>query len=283
MGPEGTLARGARIEHRHVNCGACASHDRCRDLETRFAEALRANGGNWRAIFYPEGGRVGTPTRRCSLAMIDKHARLFEDRDVLEIGCGPLSAVTEAFCRAHRTRYTGIDPARLPIFEVPWLPGRGLQRRVFRHLVRFGLHQRNRHQRYLLDRFPSPRLRGRQFDLIYGASTIEHWHEDLTDREATIRAYRQDVRECWRLLRPGGHLLMNAPMFVHGNIWFMRGDAAMVEAFFGDEWSSVVFERWRERHDDLAPYCPAHRREVFARQYGIALTNIWILNIVATK
>ena len=122
-----------------------------------------------------------------------------------------------------------------------------------------------------------------EFDLVYGASTIEHWHEDLENRDDTIRAYREDVRECWRLLRPGGVLLMNAPMFVHGNRWFMRGDVALVESLFGDEWRSVVFEHWRERHDDLAPYCPAHRQRVFREELGIDLTNIWILNVVATK
>jgi len=274
---------GLVIEHRDVNCASCDAHDRCRALESRFAPELAANGGNWRAIFYPEGGRVGTPTRRCTAAMIARHAHRFEDRDVLEIGCGPLSGITEEFCRARRVRYTGIDPARLPVFEIPWLNARNLQRRLFAPLVRLGWHASSPHRRFILDRFPSPKLSGRSFDVIYGASTIEHWHEEIDDRESTLTAYQDDVRECWRLLRPGGVLLMNAPMFVHGNRWFVRGDVPLVEGFFGDEWSSVTFEHWRERHDDLAPYRPAHRAAAFRDRFGIDLTNIWILNVVATK
>ena len=72
-------------------------------------------------------------------------------------------------------------------------------------------------------------------------------------------------------------------MFVHGNRWFMRGDVELVEAFFGGEWSSVVFEHWREQHDDLMPYCPKRRKRVFRDKFGINLVNIWILNILATK
>jgi SAM-dependent methyltransferase len=216
--------------------------------------------------------------------MLARDAHLFDDRDVLEIGCGPVPSITEEFCREHRTRYTGIDPAQLPVFVLPWpRRGRRWQERVFRRLLRFGLHARSPHRRFVLDRFPSPKLADRRFDVIYGTSTIEHWHEDIEDRERTLEAYRADLRECWRLLRPGGTLLMNAPMFVHGNIWFMRGDVDLVEACFGPEWSSVTFERWRERHDDLAPYAPAHRRQVFRDRYGIELTNIWILNVVATR
>lgn len=273
----------AVVRHVDVNCGACRSYAHCKELETRFAPELAANGGNWRAIFHPDGGRVGTPIRRCALAMLTRHAHLFEDRDVLEVGCGPLSPITEDFCRKHRTRYVGIDPARLPVVEVPWLPLRGLQRRVFARLVPWGLHRRSRPRRFILDRFPSARLRGHAFDLIYGSSTIEHWHEDIAEREATIEAYRADIRECFRLLRPGGTLMMDAPMFVHGNRGFMRGDVAMVETFFGEEWSSVTFEHWREGHDDLAPYRPAHRVRVFRETYGIELENIWIVNLLATR
>lgn len=273
----------AVIHHVDVNCGACVSYARCKALETRFGAALAANGGNWRAIFDPDRGRVGTPIRRCTLAMLERHMGLFEDKDVLEVGCGPLSPITEAFCRRHRTRYVGLDPARLPVFEVPWLPLRGLQRRLFARLVPWGLHRRSPHRRFVLDRFPSARLRPGSFDLVYGSSTIEHWHEDLADREATIEAYRAAIRECFRLLRPGGVLMLDAPLFVHGNRWFMRGDVAMLEAFFGDEWSSVTFEHWRERHDDLAPYRPAHRVRVFRETYGIELQNIWIVNLLATR
>ena len=72
--------------------------------------------------------------------MIARHAHRFEDSEVLEIGCGPLSGITEEFCRQRRVRYTGLDTARLPHFHIPWLPGHDMQRRMFGPLVRFGVH-----------------------------------------------------------------------------------------------------------------------------------------------
>ena len=274
--------RAREIVHRDISCPSCLSYALCKGLEKDYREALVAERGNWRNLYYPTGGRIGTPIRRCERAMIQLHRDLFQDSEVLEIGCGPRSDIDEAFCEAHNLRYLGIDPSPPP-FEIPWLPLLSLQRRVFRRLVRWGLCLQTRRRRHIVSRFPSARLRGRQFDLIYANSSIEHWHEHLEDRDVTITAYQEDIRECYRLLRPGGTMMINAPLFVHGNRLFMAGDTKAVEAFFGEAWSSVVFEHWRENHGDLMPYCPEKRREVFRDQYGIDLVNIWILNILARK
>lgn len=77
--------------------------------------------------------------------------------------------------------------------------------------------------------------------------------------------------------------MIDAPMFVHGNIWFMRGDVEMLESFFSNKWQSIVFEHWREQYDKLMPYCPKRRQRAFREERGIDLHNIWMLNIVATK
>ena len=80
--------------------------------------------------------------------------------------------------------------------------------RLLTPLYDLALTPRSRRMRYVRDRFPSARLRGRTFDVIYGSSSIEHWHEDLDDREESIAAYQRDIRECYELLRPGGVLLI---------------------------------------------------------------------------
>jgi len=271
------------VIHNNINCASCRSYQHCTNIENRFKSDIVANEGNWRNISEADGKRIETPIRRCSLAILEKWSHLFENSDVLEIGCGPSSAVNEEFCSVHRTRYIGIDPARLPSYELPWIPFKSLQRRVLGNFVSWGLHQTSRHRQFILDRFPSPKLSGRAFDLIYSTSSLEHWHEDLTDRDKTILRYRRYIDECWNLLRPGGVMVMDAPMFLHGNIWFMRGDVEMLESFFGNKWQSIVFEHWREQYDELMPYCPKRRQRAFREEFGIDLHNIWILNIVATK
>ena len=79
-------------------------------------------------------------------------------------------------------------------------------------------------------------------------------------------------------------LLINCPIHVHGNIIFMMGNIDMIECFLDNGlWESVTFEHWREKHDDLLPYAPDHRKQAWRDKYGIDLLNIWLLNIVAKK
>ncbi len=272
-----------RIRHKMINCRSCIWYHKCKALEEEFREVVEQQRGNWRKVYYPTGGRVGTPIRRCSKAMIELHREIFNNKDVLEIGCGPLSDLNEAFCEAHRTRYVGIDPTRLPLFEFKFLPSRKLQTMLTFILARFGWTRWSKWHRYILDSFPSSKLQGMLFDTIYANSSIEHWHADLVDPEGSIQAYRADIMECHRLLKPGGVLMVTCPIYVHGNLCFNLGQVTAIEEFFGDEWSSIVFEHWREQHDDLLPYCPEKRREAFQARYGLIWTNIWTMNIVAVK
>ncbi len=84
------------IVHENINCGSCKRYEECKSIEEKHKDQLEELGGNWRAVF--EGkARVGTPTRRCSGAMLDKHLDSFKNSKVLEIGCGPLSPISLDF------------------------------------------------------------------------------------------------------------------------------------------------------------------------------------------
>lgn len=266
-----------------VSCATCHLHPTCRSIEAEHGPELDRNGGNWRALRNSVGVRIDSPIRRCVQAILEKHTPKFTGARVLEIGCGPASALTDAFCEANQVTYTGLDPDRLPDLAHSWLPFPGFQNRVYGKLLRLGHMPRRGRKQFLLDYFPSPKLHGMQFDLIYGASTLEHWHENLTDRAETVAAYRKDMKVCFDLLAPGGILLIDMPLHVHGNEHFIRGDEALARDILDERWSSVTLERWRRRHDDLRPYRPEGRVKHFGEKYGFTLENIWLLNIVASK
>jgi len=91
------------------------------------------------------------------------------------------------------------------------------------------------------------------------------------------------MKKCYEMLNPGGILIVECPVLVHGNFLWQHSRIDLIEKLFDSQWSSVIFEHWREQHDDLMPYCPEHRKIGFKEQYNINLDNIWDLNIVAIK
>lgn len=274
------------IYDKKINCKSCLKYKECKLIEDRFRNELEQLDGNWRALF-DNGRRVGTPTRRCSHAIVEKHRDKFKGKNVLEIGCGPSSEIDYIFCNQNSVQYTGLDPERLPLYFIPYTVGKRLQNKIFISLFKLlnirKLPKLNLHQRYIRDYYPTKHLSRGSFDLIYGNSTIEHWHEKVDDTDYSLKLYREDIEQCYNLLKPGGKLLINCPMYVHGNRIFLLGQVNVIKHFFSNKWKSVEFEHWRESYDDLLPHCPKKRKRGFKERYKIDLENIWLLNIIASK
>lgn len=86
------------------------------------------------------------------------------------------------------------------------------------------------------------------------------------------------------MLKDEGTLLINCPIYVHGNKLFMQGKIEIIKnIFMHNKWKRLIFEYWRKDHSDLMPYCPHARKEYFKKQFNIDLDNIWLLNVVAEK
>ena len=274
------------LEHQNINCVSCLNYENCKKLENKYFDDLMETGGNWRSLL-DDGKRVGTPIRRCSHAIVKKHLDKFKNSHVLEIGCGPLSEVDLNFCRENNIVYLGIDPERLPIPTL--LPSLKLLNGViyvlFNYYMKYkSCYKRNNFQSYIKDTISSKYLANESFDLIYANNSIEHWHEEIQDVDQSLELYRKDISRCYSLLKPGGQLLVNAPIHVHGNKIFMHGEVDIIEQFFDwNDWGSVVFEHWREQYDDLMPYAPVHRKKAWLDSFGYELKNIWLGNIVAKK
>ncbi len=275
-----------RIEHQNIHCTSCLNYENCKHLENKLSDALNEHDGNWRSLIH-DGRRVDTPIRRCSQAIVKKHLCKFKDSHVLEIGCGPLSEIDVNFCRENNIVYVGIDPERLPTpISMPWFKLlNGMIYVLFNHFIKYKSHyKKNNFQSYIKGTVFSEHLSNESFDLIYANNSIEHWHEEVQDIDQSLELYRRDISRCYSLLRPGGHLLVNLPIHVHGNKIFMHGEVDIIERFFdGNDWGSVVFEHWREQHDDLMPYAPVQRKKAWLSSFGFELTNIWLGNIVAKK
>lgn len=277
-----------RIERRECSCEKCVSYNLCKHIEERFHNQIVADKGNWREI-YDSGQRVGTPIRRCAQTVFKSYKNAFFNKQVLEIGCGCLSELDKEFCQEYKVDYVGIDPERLPgvfIDNGPVFLRRAQNKVMPKILKLFNVkkYRLNKYQHYIRDSFPSRKLKDKSSELIYGNSTIEHWHEKENNVERSVEAYKNDIDECYRLLCQGGVLLMNCPIYVHGNILFMRGQVSIIEGIFENgNWRKVTFEYWRRNYSGLMPYCPQVRKEYFNNEFGIDLKNIWLLNIVAEK
>lgn len=267
----------------NVHCSSCESYTLCHEIETRHKDELVRFKGNWRPIEF-EGRKVGTPIRRCSIAIVKKHIAYFKNSHMLEIGCGPLSEIDYSFCKKNNIRYVGLDPERLPLLKLSKV--RYLNRLstiVYSKLKLKRWFLWNDHQKYIRDSFPSKLLKRDSFNLIYGNSTIEHWHENQEDSQEAITLYKKDIQSAYETLKVGGVLIINCPIFVHGNPLFVHGKIELIKKIFQQEWKSIKFEYWGKDRDDLMPYCPEARKKYFYDAFKIELKNMWLLNIVAMK
>lgn len=289
-----------------IACPTCRWYVQCAEIERRYGAELDRNGDQYKLLRH-EGTRPPSPLRRCANALFDRELESMRDQDVLEIGCGRASPFTPAIVRANRIRYVGIDTAlprrgiplceRGTIASVVNLPIRALNRWVLSPSVN-AYHRWKPGPRiyHVRGRFPHPSLRGRAFGVIYASNSIEHWHEDLPGSStvapisspdegiaASVDRYRADLATCHTLLAPGGRLIIDAPIHLHGNGLFFRGRLAEIERLFTDlPWSDLRFEHWRRDTGDLRRYLPVDVARAFTGT-GEAVVNLWQLAVIARR
>ena len=273
------------IVYSEVACPSCVKYEDCKRIEAMHAETLRNNGGNWRDVW--EGSRrVQSPIRRCALAWTELQLHDVNNIKMLEIGCGASREISEKFCVNRNIEYVGVDES-LPFHGIKKIPFHGIQQKLTMNICKLlnirKMHKINSHQRFIRDIFPTKHVNGCSFDVIYGNSTIEHWHEKNKDIDISLSRYNKDINVCYDLLVPGGKLLMSCPIYVHGNHIFMHGHTSMIEEMFSGNWSSVTFDVWRKSHGDLLPYCPDARRKHFKEAFDIDVDNIYLINVTAIK
>ncbi|NNL56290.1 MAG: class I SAM-dependent methyltransferase [Pseudomonadales bacterium] len=171
----------------------------------------------------------GTPLRKCVVSSIEAHFNNCAGKDVLEIGFGRFMLARNLIRRSGGT-WTGIepqiDPGQKPVI------GKG------------------GHGDAANIPFPD-----NTFDMAFGIQSIEHWGQKVGGR--TPSNYSECLAEICRVIKPGGNIYFDAPIYFHGHEMFIANDLPRIRALFSDDlWREVKIEKWREQYQPLERYPP---------------------------
>lgn len=172
----------------------------------------------------------GTPLRKCVVSSIEAHFNDCRGKHVLEIGFGRFMLARNLIRRSGGT-WTGVEPKA----------DRSIAPRIGR-----GCHG-------TASDIPFP---DETFDLVFGVQSIEHWGQKV--HGGTPSDYGDCLREIHRVLRPGGSVYFDAPVYFHGHEMFVMGDLPRIQQQFSPTlWEDVAIEKWREDYEPLEKYPPS--------------------------
>ncbi|MCH7881065.1 MAG: class I SAM-dependent methyltransferase [Proteobacteria bacterium] len=147
----------------------------------------------------------GSPVRKCSTAAQEANLHSLFNKDILEIGFGKHSIPRQLVKDVGGT-WTGIEPmlpqSKKAIF------GKG----GYGHVADIP--------------FPD-----RTFDIVTGIQSLEHWEEPLPNIELKSN-YAECLKEAHRVLKQGGSIYFDAPIYLHGHEMFITGDIARIRSIF---------------------------------------------------
>ena len=206
--------------------------------------------------FDPSGPRCTvedvSPIRQCVIASLEQHLSALEGRLVCEIGCGAWP-FAKNIVEGKGCEWLGIDPKEY----------NGMGRKTIR------THEGT---------VASVPLPDDHVDVVLANQSLEHWHEYGT-------SFRRGFREIHRILKPGGVLIMNFPIHLHGHPIFIRGEISNIRALWSPKlWNNLVFEEWRRNYHPLERYQGwklIRNDEHVIRNLGQVST--WTMNVIARK
>lgn len=164
----------------------------------------------------------GSALRRCLVGLLKTEFETLPSRStVLEIGCGAWPMVRD-LVGSRNGAWIGVEPAGQTI------DGQGTIATLAGTVDRIDVADAS-------------------VDYVIANQSVEHWHEYGS-------SFASGIAEIWRVLRPGGVVSLNFPLYYHGHPLFFEGRIEHVPACFPEAWwSSVRTEIWRADSSPLAP------------------------------
>lgn len=184
---------------------------------------------------FPPGCTVPIGTRLCSciIASIEYHFRNSKGKTILEVGCGETSFSREVI-ELSGGKWIGMDP-------------------------RVGSRGKSSVRSIAGEVHHIPCIND-YFDIVMGVQTIEHWsRQESLESDAE---YAEALSEIWRIVKPGGSVYFDAPIYLHGAPEFIKGDIESIKKFFTHQpWKNMKVTSWRKSRAWFMRKKTASRRE----------------------
>lgn len=159
--------------------------------------------------------------RNCITPIVERYKSLLRPTDrVLEVGCGAWSPIKE-YCSQIGAQWEAID-----ILE-EYMGKKTLATKIAS-----------------VGAIPFP---DNHFDFVIANQSMEHWEENYVP-------IQQGLNEIFRVLKTGGHALINVPIHFHGAYRFVKGDVDGIRQLFTPYSDQIRLEPWRSPSDPLPAF-----------------------------
>jgi len=160
------------------------------------------------------------PLGTCMIPIVESYLPLIKSgMKVLDIGCGTWDRI-KRHCETSGASYEAID-VQCEYFGRPVVATR-------------------------IENLSSLSFQDEYFELVIGNQTMEHWAEYGCN-------ILWGLRQCFRVCKTGGKVLMNVPIHFHGTSDFMLGRIRRIAEYFALFSDTVTLEKWGSPGEPLPP------------------------------